>query len=61
MVRKRHLDAFGRITVVTKKNKRVTGMDAFKVAINRKQIPLCTYHHDKLHKRELKFGGLDWE
>lgn len=36
-------------------------MDAFKVAINRKQIPLCTYHHDKLHKRELKFGGLDWE
>jgi len=50
-VRKRHLDAFGGVGVVTKKNGRVAVMEAFEVAINRKQIPLCTDHHDELHKR----------
>ena len=54
-------DHFGRISVVTKKGRRVTGVEAFKVAFNRKQIPLCKPHHQELHRNKISFQDIDWE
>jgi group II intron reverse transcriptase/maturase len=54
-------DHFGNISVVTKKGRRVSGIDAFKVAFNRKQIPLCKMHHISLHQKKISFQHLDWE
>ena len=55
----RHLDDFGRISVVTDKGKTLYGMDAVKSALNRKQIPLCKFHHKELHGGRLAFSMLD--
>jgi hypothetical protein len=54
-------DHFGNISVVTKKGRRVSGTDAFKVAFNRKQIPLCNMHHINLHQKKISFQDMDWE
>lgn len=54
-------DHFGRVSVISKKGRRVTGTDTFKVAFNRKQIPLCKVHHTGLHKKELSFSEINWE
>jgi len=55
------VDSFGHVSVVTKKGRRVTGTDAFKVAFNRKQIPLCKAHHTDLHNKKIPFNDIDWE
>jgi hypothetical protein len=52
-------DIFGKISVVTKKKRRVNGTEASKVALNRKQIPLCKLHHTDLHNKKLSFSGLN--
>ena len=54
-------DNFGHVSVVTKKGRRVSGTDAFKVAFNRKQIPLCKAHHADLHKKKLSFSEINWD
>lgn len=54
-------DNFGNVSVVTKKGKRVTGMDAFRVAFNRKQFPLCKTHRADLHKKRLSFSEINWD
>jgi len=54
-------DTFGHISVVSKKGRRVTGTEAFKVAFNRKQIPLCHSHHVDSHNKRLAFWDIDWE
>jgi hypothetical protein len=55
----RMLDHLGRISVVTRKGRRVTGTDAFVVAS--KQIPLCKGHHGDLHQKRISFEDIDWE
>ena len=54
-------DTFGKVFVVTKKGRRVIGTEAFKVALNRKQIPLCKSHHIDLHNRRISFLDINWE
>lgn len=54
-------DHLGRVSVITKKGRRVTGTDAFKVAFNRKQIPFCKAHHTDLHNKKLSFSEINWE
>ena len=54
-------DTFGKVSVVTKKGRRVNGTEAFKVALNRKQIPLCKSHHMDLHNKRISFSDLNWE
>jgi hypothetical protein len=54
-------DQFGNISVVTKKGRRVSGIEAFKVAVNRKQIPLCKAHHSDLHNGHISFHDINWE
>jgi hypothetical protein len=54
-------DHFGKVSIVTKKGRRVTGIDAFKVAFNRKQIPLCKMHHHDLHNKRISFQDINWE
>jgi hypothetical protein len=54
-------DVFGKILVVTKKERRVNGIESFKVALNRKQIPLCKLHYTYLHNKKLSFSGLNWD
>ena len=54
-------DHFGNISVVTRKGRRVSGADAFKVAFNRKQIPLCNMHHIDLHQKRISFQDIDWK
>jgi hypothetical protein len=58
---KRMKDTFGKVSVVTKKGRRVSGTEAFKVALNRKQIPLCKSHHMDLHNKKISFSDLNWE
>lgn len=58
---KRMKDNLGNISVVTRKGKRVTGVDAFKVAFNRKQIPLCKMHHSELHNNKISYSDINWE
>jgi retron-type reverse transcriptase len=41
----RRIDANGKISVVTSNNKRLSGISAILSAVNRKQIPLCSFHH----------------
>merc|ERR1712032_1664306 len=54
-------DHLGRVSVVTRKGRRVTGTDAFIVAFNRKQIPLCKKHHMDLHQKRISFEDINWE
>lgn len=54
-------DSFGNVSAVTKKGKRVTGTDAFRVAFNRKQFPLCKTHHADLHHKRLPFSEINWD
>ena len=54
-------DSFGKVSVITKKGRRVSGTEAFKVAFNRKQIPLCKNHHIDLHQKKISFKEIDWE
>lgn len=54
-------DHLGKVSVVTRKGRRVTGTDAFAVAFNRKQIPLCTEHHRDLHQKKISFKDINWE
>jgi hypothetical protein len=54
-------DHFGNVSVVTRKGRRVTGTDAFTVAFNRKQIPLCKMHYSDLHARRISFNDIDLE
>lgn len=54
-------DHLGNVSVITRKGRRVSGTEAFKVAFNRKQIPLCHEHHDDLHNRKVTFQDIDWE
>jgi hypothetical protein len=54
-------DQFGNISVVTRKGRRVSGTEAFKVAVNRKQIPLCKVHHFDLHNGRISFHDINWE
>ena len=54
-------DHFGNVSVTTKKGRRVTGTDAFKVAFNRKQVPLCKSHHRDLHNKKLSFSDINWD
>jgi len=54
-------DHFGNISVVTKKGRRVTGTEAFQVAFNRKQIPLCKNHHNDLHNKKISHQDISWE
>ena len=58
---KRMKDDLGNISVVTRKGKRVSGVDAFKVAFNRKQIPLCKMHHSDLHNNKISYSDINWE
>ena len=51
--------SFGNVSVVTKKGKRVTGTDAFRVVFNRKQFPLCNTHHADLHRKRLSFSEIN--
>ena len=57
----RMTDSFGHVSVVTKKDRRVSGTDAFKVAFNRKQILLCKAHHTDLHNKKLSFSEINWD
>lgn len=50
-------DDLGNISVVTRKGKRVSGVDAF----NRKQIPLCKMHHSDLHNNKISYSDINWE
>jgi group II intron reverse transcriptase/maturase len=54
-------DHFGRVSVMTRKGRRVSGTDAFRVALNRKQIPLCKKHHMDLHHKRISFEDFNWE
>ena len=54
-------DHLGNVSVVTRKGRRVNGTDAFKVAFNRKQIPLCRVHHMDLHHKRISFQDINWE
>ena len=58
---KRMKDTWGKVSVVTKKGRRVTGTEAFKVALNQKQIPICKSHHMDLHNKRISFLDLNWE
>jgi hypothetical protein len=58
---KRMNDTFGMVSVVTEKSRRVTGIDAFKVALNRKQIPLCKLHFMDLYNKKSLFSDFNWE
>lgn len=57
----RLIDEFGRISVVTKKGRRISGPEAFKSAYNRKLIPLCRNHHRLLHERKINLVDLNWD
>lgn len=46
----RKVQTDGFITVVNRHGRRVTGKTALLSAINRKQIPLCRYHHSEFEK-----------
>jgi hypothetical protein len=54
-------DTFSRIFVVTKTGRWVTGTEVFKVALNRKQIPLCKSHYMDLHNKRISFSDVNWE
>jgi hypothetical protein len=54
-------DYFGNISVVTRKGRRVSGTDAFKVAFIPKQIPLCNMHHINIHQKKISWKNIDWE
>jgi len=41
----RRIDSSGKISVLTSNNKRLSGISAILSAVNRKQIPLCSFHH----------------
>lgn len=41
----RRIDQNGKITGLTSNSKRLSGIGAILSAVNRKQIPLCSYHH----------------
>jgi hypothetical protein len=41
----RRIDSSGKISVLTSNNKRLSGIGAILSAVNRKQIPLCSFHH----------------
>jgi len=43
------------LSIVTTQGKRVSGWKAYMIAKNRKQIALCTSHHDMLHADKLIF------
>lgn len=43
------------LSIVTTQGKRVSGWKAYMIAKNRKQIVLCTSHHDMLHAGKLIF------
>ena len=45
----------GSLSVQTIKGKRVSGWKAYMIAKNRKQIALCTHHHDMVHADKLIF------
>jgi hypothetical protein len=52
-------DHFGTVFVTTKKGRRVTGTDVFKMAFNCKQIPLCKVHYMDLHNKNLSFSEVN--
>lgn len=54
-------DTFGNVSVVTKKCRRVTDTEAFKVVLNRKQIPLCKSHHMDLRNKRISLSDLNRE
>lgn len=58
---KRMENAFGNISVVTKKGRRVNGIAAFQVAFNRKQIPLCKMHYTDLHNKRISSSDINWD
>ena len=41
----RRIDSSRKINVLTFKNKRLSGIGVTLSAVNRKQIPLCSFHH----------------
>lgn len=41
----KRVDRDGKVIVVTSNNKRLSGLSAVLSAVNRKQIPLCSFHH----------------
>jgi hypothetical protein len=43
------------LSIITTKEKRITGWKAYMIAKNRKQIALCSAHHDMLHADKLVF------
>ena len=43
------------LSIITTKKKRVTGWKAYMIAKNRKQLALCSVHHDMLHADKLVF------
>ncbi len=43
------------LSIITTQEKRVSGWKAYMIAKNRKQIALCTSHHDMLHADKLIF------
>lgn len=53
-------DLFDFVSAVTKKGRRATGIEAFKIAYNRKHIPLCRKHHQQLNAKIINLFDLDW-
>lgn len=54
-------ETFNCISLVTKENKRISGIEAFQVAYKYKQIPLCKKHHQLLNSKKISWEDLDWE
>ena len=55
----RKIDRSGRVTVLSRKGKRVTGLAGILTATNRKQLPLCKKHHAEFESG--KYSDLDVE
>lgn len=53
----RKINSNGLITVVNRSGKRVSGLAGILTAINRKQLPLCRFHHLEFEKN--KYSPLD--
>ena len=55
----RRIDLNGKISILTSNNKRLHGISAILLAVNRKQIPLCSLHHLEFETGE--YSPLDKE
>lgn len=60
-IKMHYINKWDHTSIITKKGKRVSGLEVIKDAYNYKQIPLCRNHNRLLCEKKVNLNNLDWD